>query len=316
MTEHPLPSHAEVVVVGAGVLGSATAFHLAGLGRDVLQLERGPLASETSSQGAGFLCSIRPRRSSAQIVRYSTDFYTRFRDETGFEVDLHLVGGVRVALTRAWLDDLRVEAATGRAIGLEVDELSGDEVRERLPGFELEGAIGGTFTRLEGYMTATREAAIGLARGAERRGATLRTYEEVTDVRSAAGAWEVTTTSGRVRAEQVVLTTNAVAATAASAGSISPSPPTRSSTSAPSTTCPSSSRPALPTVRIGEHDLYLRHEVGGLMIGGVGDVAVRAVAVGARRRVRPHVRAPGPGRLRGDARAEPSPSCRAWTGRR
>ena len=103
----------------------------------MLLLERGPLASETSSQGAGFLCSIRPKRSSAEIVRYSTEFYTRFTEETGFDVDLHLTGGVRVALTRGWLDELRIEAETGRSIGVETHELTASEVRDRVPGLEL-----------------------------------------------------------------------------------------------------------------------------------------------------------------------------------
>jgi glycine/D-amino acid oxidase-like deaminating enzyme len=265
-----LPAHAEVVIVGAGALGSATAFHLAGLGRDVLHLERGPLASETSSQGAGFLASIRPRRSSAEIVRYSSEFYTRFREETGFDVDLHLVGGVRVALTEAWLDELRVEAATGREMGLEVDELTGAEVRERMPLFELGAAVGGTFTPLEGYMTATREAAIGLACGAERRGATLRTYEDVTDVRATSGNWEVTTTSGRVRAEHVVLATNAWLRPLLRRLDI-PFAAYPIQHQCAVYDLPTVVDAALPTLRIGERDIYLRHEVGGLMIGGVGD---------------------------------------------
>jgi glycine/D-amino acid oxidase-like deaminating enzyme len=168
-----LPAHAEVVVVGAGVLGSATAFHLAGLGRDVLQLERGPLASETSSQGAGFLCSIRPKRSSTEIVRYSTAFYLRFTQETGYDIDLHPTGGIRVALTRDWLEEIRVDAETGRSIGVETVELTPRELADRLPRFDVADAVGGLLTPLEGYVTATREAAIGLARGAVRRGGSL-----------------------------------------------------------------------------------------------------------------------------------------------
>lgn len=264
------PSHAEVVVVGAGVLGSATAFHLASMGRDVLHLERGPLGSETSSQGAGFLCSIRPKLSSAQIVRYSTDFYHRFTDETGFDIDLHFTGGIRVALTHAWLDEIRIDAATGRAIGVETVELSPGELADRLPGFDVGSAVGGLWTPLEGYITATKEAAIGLARGAVRRGAMLRTYEEVETVRPrAGGGFDVVATSGTVHAEAVVLATNAALWPLLRRLEIPfGAYPIHHQLAVYDT--PTTVPEDLPTVRIAEHDLYIRREVGGLMVGGVG----------------------------------------------
>ena len=119
--------------------------------------------------------AARRRRSSG----YSTDFYTRFREETGFEVDLHLVGGVRVALTRAWLDELRLRPRPGARSASRWTSSRATRSASDCPASSSRARSAGLFTRLEGYMTATREAAIGLARGAERRGATLRTYEEV-----------------------------------------------------------------------------------------------------------------------------------------
>jgi len=265
-----LPSYAEVVVVGAGVLGSATAFHLSVLGRNVLHLERGALASETSSQGAGFLCSVRPKASSTQIVRYSTDFYVRFTQETGFDIDLHLTGGVRVALGKDWLEMLRAESETARLLGGTSDLLSPAELRDRLPGFELGAALGGTFTPLEGYMTATREAAIGLARGAVRRGSILRTYEHVESVAPVAGgSYDVVSASGTVRAETVVLAANAFLWPMLRRLDIPfGAYPVHHQCAVYDT--PAVVDPDLPTVRIGERDLYIRREVGGLMVGGVG----------------------------------------------
>jgi 4-methylaminobutanoate oxidase (formaldehyde-forming) len=269
MTPVSLPDHAEVVVVGAGVLGSATAFHLAGMGRNVLLLERGPLGSETSSQGAGFLCAIRPRESSARIVRYSTEFYRRFREETGFDIDLHLTGGLRVALSRGLLASLHDEAATGRSIGVDVQELSPAELADRAPGFLLDGAVGGTFTPLEGYVTATRDAAIGLARGAARRGATVRTSEEVRSITPRSGGFDVEAQSGRVQAETVVLATNAaLVPLLRRVGVPLGGYPIHHQCAVYD--IPSGIDPRLPTIRIGERDLYLRHEVGGLLVGGVG----------------------------------------------
>jgi len=266
-----LPSHAEVVVVGAGILGSAAAFHLAGFGRNVLQVERGALASETSSQGAGFLCSIRPKHASAQIVRYSTEFYARFTEETGFDIDLHLTGGVRVALTRGWLNEVRIDAATGRSIGVASDELSLREIADMLPGFNVGSAVGGIFTPREGYMTATREAAIGLARAAARRGAALRTYEEVESIRPLQGGhFDVVAGSGTVRAETVVLAANAALwPLLRRLGIPFAAYPLLHQCAVYDTSVPVD--PGLPTVRIPERDLYIRREVGGLMVGGVGD---------------------------------------------
>jgi dimethylglycine dehydrogenase len=240
------------------------------MGRDVLHLERGPLASETSSQGAGFLCSIRPKRSSAQIVRYSTDFYRRFTDETGFDIDLHLTGGIRVALTQAWLDEIRIDAATGRDIGVDTLELTPRELADRLPGFDVSGAVGGLWTPLEGYVTATKEAAIGLARGAVRRGGTLRSYEEVDAVRQRPdGGFDVVATSGTVRAESVVLATNAALWPLLRRLEIPfGAYPIHHQLAVYDT--PTAPPDDLPTVRLAEHDLYIRREVAGLMVGGVG----------------------------------------------
>jgi glycine/D-amino acid oxidase-like deaminating enzyme len=266
----PLPSHAEVVVVGAGVLGSATAFHLAGMGRNVVQFERGPLASEASSQGAGFLCSYRPRRSSAQILDYSTRFYHRFHEETGFDVDLHRVGAVRVALGERWLAELRAEAETGRAIGVEIHELSPREVADRVPGIDVHDARGGFWAPGEGYVTATRDAAIGLARAAARRGALVRTYDEVASVAPlAGGGFEVTAESGRIRAETVVLATNAgLWPLLRRLGMRLAAYPIHHQLAVYD--IPAGVDASLPTVRIVERDLYLRHEAGGLLVGGVG----------------------------------------------
>jgi 4-methylaminobutanoate oxidase (formaldehyde-forming) len=265
-----LPAHADVVVVGGGVLGASAAFHLRELGREVLLLDRGPVGAEASSQGAGFLCSIRPKQSSAQIVRYSTEFYSRFHERTGYDIDLHPTGGIRVALGDEWFATLRGEAATGRSIGVETDELSPADLAEGLPAFDLRGAVGGTFTPFEGYITWTRDAAVGLARGAARRGGDIRTGEEVSGVEPVAGSgFDVVATSGRVRAATVVLAANAWLW------------PLLRDLAIPLCAypihhqlgvydIPAGILPTMPTVRIGERDLYLRHEAGGLMVGGVG----------------------------------------------
>src|SRR4051812_37690404 len=110
-----IPERSDIVVIGAGVLGASTAFHLARMGREVVLIDRGPLGAETSSQGAGFLCSVRPTVASARIVSGSTKFYERFEEETGYAIDLHMHGGVRVAFNETWHRSLVAEAEASRS---------------------------------------------------------------------------------------------------------------------------------------------------------------------------------------------------------
>jgi 4-methylaminobutanoate oxidase (formaldehyde-forming) len=266
-----LPSHAEIVIVGGGVLGASTAFHLSRLGREVLLIDRGPLGAETSSQGAGFLCSVRPSLASARLVHYSTTFYSRFEAETGYRVDLHMTGGVRVALSQAWLDELFAEADTSGEAGVASRRLTRDDVQALIPPLRTGGILGGTFVPLEGYVTATRDVAIGLARGAARGGACVRTHVALEQLRTLPGGEiELETSAGRVLGGKLVLAANAgMWPLARRIGQLYPSFPLLHE-------CAVYALPAdipadMPTLRIGERDLYIRHEAGGLMIGGVGN---------------------------------------------
>jgi 4-methylaminobutanoate oxidase (formaldehyde-forming) len=258
------------VIIGAGVLGASTAFHLTRLGREVLLLDRGPLAAETSSQGAGFLCSLRPTVASSRIVSRSTQFYRRFTEETGYAIDLHMHGGLRVAFSEAWYRHLVAEAAAAKQAGVEVHVIDRAEISRLSPGFNLEGAIGGTFTPEEGYVTATRDVGIGLARGAARQGASVRTGVEVTELLPReGGGYVVRTNAGDIAANKVVMAANAGAWTLCRGmGAIYPSYPLHHECAVYD--LPNRISDRLPTIRLGERDLYIRHEAGGLMIGGVG----------------------------------------------
>ena len=271
MSTADLPKRAEIVVVGGGVLGASAAFHLRRLGREVMLLDRGPIGAETSSQGAGFLCSHRSSVSSTRLVAYSTEFYVHFEEETGYKVDLHMTGGLRVAVGADILATLRADAVIAREAGIDVAEATAADMARLVPSMDLSTAIGGTFVVREGYVTATRDAAIGMARAAAKHGAMVRTHVEVRNVLARdGGGFDLDTADGWVHADKVVLAANAGAwpLTRRMGGGPYPSYPMLHE-------CAVYSLPAdvpygMPTVRIGERDLYIRYEAGGLMIGGVG----------------------------------------------
>ena len=265
-----LPLQAEVVVIGTGVLGAATAFHLSELKKDVVLIDRGPLASETSSQGAGFLCSIRPTVSSTRLSYYSTLFYSRFEEETGYAIDLHMVGGLRVAMSNTRMDELLLEVEAANEANVDAYQLSKGGIADLIATMNTAGIIGGTFVPTEGYMTSTRDAAVGFARGAVRRGARVKTHLEVREVRvRASGEFDVVTQNGTIVAEKLVFAANAgMWALAQQLGVIYPSYPLLHECAVYG--FPTSIPPSMPTVRIQEQDLYIRHEMGGLLIGSAG----------------------------------------------
>jgi len=79
-----LPSRARVVIVGGGVIGTSTAYHLTRLGwTDVLLLEQGSLSGGTTWHAAGLVGQLRASESGTRLVQYSGELYARLEDETG-----------------------------------------------------------------------------------------------------------------------------------------------------------------------------------------------------------------------------------------
>jgi len=96
----PLPSHARAVVIGGGIIGCSTAYHLARLGwRDVVLLERGQLSCGTTWHAAGLVGQLRSSLNMTQLIRYSTELYASLEAETGQATGWKRCGSLSVART-------------------------------------------------------------------------------------------------------------------------------------------------------------------------------------------------------------------------
>src|SRR6267142_4009718 len=96
----PLPSHAQVVVVGCGIAGASTAYHLTKLGyTDVILLEQGRLTCGTTWHAAGLVGQMRPNRSMTRMSQYGTQLYATLEQETGLATGWKGCGSVNVART-------------------------------------------------------------------------------------------------------------------------------------------------------------------------------------------------------------------------
>src|SRR6202040_2952026 len=95
-----LPSRAEIVVIGGGVIGASVAYHLTKLGRaDVVLLEQGQLSGGTTWHAAGLVGQLRATESGTRLVQYSARLYSELESETGLATGFKRCGGVTVART-------------------------------------------------------------------------------------------------------------------------------------------------------------------------------------------------------------------------
>src|SRR3954463_6412344 len=120
-----LPSHARVVIVGGGIAGCSTAYHLAREGcTDVLVLEQGRLTSGTTWHAAGLIGQMRPNRSMTAMSRYGIELYATLEQETGLATGWKQCGSLNVASTPERMKVLRRQLALARSFGVECHEIS------------------------------------------------------------------------------------------------------------------------------------------------------------------------------------------------
>ncbi len=204
-TSGDLPDRARVVVIGGGVIGTSTAYHLARLGwTDVLLLEQGQLSCGTTWHAAGLLGQLRATESGTRLVQYSARLYGELEAETGLATGLKRCGGVTVARTPERMTQLRRTAATAEAYDLECEVLTPGQALERYPIVETGDLLGALW--LPGDATVNPvDVTASLARGARRRGARIEERTRVTGVTTRDGrVTGVVTDRGPVEAEVVV----------------------------------------------------------------------------------------------------------------
>src|SRR5215467_8429789 len=165
-----LPSHARVVVIGAGVVGASVAYHLAARGcADVVLLERAKIGSGTSWHAAGNMETYRADPLIGEMVRYAVELYPRLEAETGQALGWRRTGRVMFTHLPERMALFRGLPALGRARGIEIELLSPRQVVEKLPIVSEKGLAGGAWIPSDGRINPT-DLAIAFARGARMRG--------------------------------------------------------------------------------------------------------------------------------------------------
>lgn len=183
-----LPNTAEIIIIGGGVMGASTLYHLAARGqKNVVLLEK----EEFFGQGATGRCAggVRYQFSTEINVRLSLEslpMLERFKEETGQDIDFRQCGYLIVCTDESDQTAFRSNVALQNSLGVATEWLDGDEVRKRLPLFHFDDAIGGTFHPKDGLVDPNSVVA-GYISAAQKRGAKAYNNVEVTGLRVNSG---------------------------------------------------------------------------------------------------------------------------------
>ena len=201
-------THARAVVIGGGVVGVSTLYHLARKGwTDSVLIERKELTSGSTWHAAGLLPLFNLSYSVGQIHKYSVALYQTLEQETGLDPGLRQVSNIRLARTRDRMDEYHYYAGVAATIGVKVKFLTPHEVRDIWPLCNIEGIIGAIQHPEDGYIQPA-DLTQALARGARERGAEINRQTTVTAIkRLPGGEWKVSTDKGDVVCEHVVSAT-------------------------------------------------------------------------------------------------------------
>ena len=201
-------THARVVVIGGGVIGVSTLYHLAHKGwSDSVLLERKELTSGSTWHAAGLLPLFNLSYSVGQLHKYSVKLYRSLQQETGQDVGFRQVGNIRLACTPDRMDEYRFYAGIARTLGVNVNFLTPDQVRDIWPLCNMDGVIGAIQHPDDGYIQPA-DLTQALARGARQLGADIYRNTEVTGIAELPGGeWSITTPQGDIRCEHLVFAT-------------------------------------------------------------------------------------------------------------
>ncbi|MEM9047807.1 MAG: FAD-dependent oxidoreductase [Pseudomonadota bacterium] len=205
-TDSTLPSHSSIVVIGGGIMGASTLYHLAEMGvHDAVLVERNRLTSGTTWHSAAQVRALRHSRNLTRMIQYSVDLYGRLERETGQSVGWIQKGSLSIATTPDRLTHIRRQAALARAYDVTATPISAAEAAEIWPMMHSGDLLGAVWSPDDGRVSPS-DVCAALVKAARRRGARLFEQTGVTGIRTRNGrVCGVETSRGPIRCDAVAL---------------------------------------------------------------------------------------------------------------
>ncbi len=262
-----LPSHASVVVIGGGIMGCSTLYHLAKMGvSDAILLERNKLTSGTTWHSAAQVRALRHSQNLTRMIQYSVDLYSKLEQETGQNVGWIQKGSLSIATNPDRLTHIKRQESLARAYGVQAETISVGEAKERWPLMNADDVIGAVWSPDDGRVSPS-DVCAALVKGAKTLGAKIFEETGVTGILTENGkVVGVETTQGTVMCDAIALCTGLWSREAgAMAGA-----------EVPALACEHFyllTKPIdgiagnMPTLSDHDNHLYIRDDSGGLLVG-------------------------------------------------
>jgi dimethylglycine dehydrogenase len=269
-----MKNSARVVVIGGGVVGVSTLYHLAKKGwTDVVLVERKELTSGSTWHAAGLLPLFNMSYSVGKLHQYSVDFYHELERETGQDVGFKVVSNIRLATCEDRMDEYRYYAGIAKTVGVDVRFLTPEQLKEIWPMCNTQGLVGAMQHPDDGYIQPA-DLTQALAKGARARGAEIYRNTSVRGLEQQADdSWIVKTDKGDISCEHVVSCTgNFARKTGAMVGLDIPVIPVEHQylVTEAHPDIQARKRDGLPeqgVLRESDAGYYLREEAGGMILG-------------------------------------------------
>jgi len=207
-----MKTHVKALVVGGGAVGTGIAYHLARAGWDTMLLERDELTSGSTWHAAGLLPLFNMSYATSHIHKYSVEFYKGLEAETGLNAGFSVVGNLRMAQTKARMDEYMLYASTAETVDIPYEFLTPSQIQERWPLIRTEDLEGAIYHPTDGYINPA-DVTQAMAKGARQLGCTIERKWQVDGYHWTGSEWQVTCTKmlekgGNLVAgeEQIVIT--------------------------------------------------------------------------------------------------------------
>ena len=166
----PLPQSAPIVIIGGGIIGMSTLYHLAHRDVPAVLLERRKIASGTTWHAAGIVGQLRDSNSQTELGKYTARLFRDLEEETGQGTGYKQNGTINISLSDVRHEQLLRQHDHAARMGIPTQILTPEEVKARWPALVIDDVQSGLFVPSNGQVNPL-DVTIALSKGARQKGA-------------------------------------------------------------------------------------------------------------------------------------------------